>query len=79
MPDVAAERTTQWSSRRSGMTSIMLGTLAVMYEGRSETVNRGKDLKESVAMHREIYRLIRADKAGRRLPSGDERATWPPF
>jgi len=36
---------------------------AVMYEGRRETVNRARDLKESVAMHREIYRLIRAGKA----------------
>ena len=30
---------------------------------RRETVSRAKDLKESVAMHREIYRLIRAGKA----------------
>ena len=45
------------------MTSNMIGTFAVMYEGRREIVNRAKDLKESVAMHREIYRLIRADRA----------------
>jgi len=36
---------------------------AVMYERRSETVGRATDLKESVAMHRKIYRLIRARKA----------------
>ncbi len=61
--DIRFHRAIAAASSNPILAALMDMVSAVMYERRRETVSRAKDLKESVAMHREIYRLIRAGKA----------------
>jgi GntR family transcriptional repressor for pyruvate dehydrogenase complex len=61
--DIRFHRAVAAASSNPILAALMDMVSAVMYERRRETVSRAKDLKESVAMHREIYRLIRAGKA----------------
>jgi len=42
------------------LTALMNMVATILFEGRSKTVRRAKDLKESAEMHRRIYRAIRA-------------------
>jgi GntR family transcriptional repressor for pyruvate dehydrogenase complex len=41
------------------LTSLMNMVATILFDVRKKTVQRAKDLKESAAMHREIYRAIR--------------------
>jgi GntR family transcriptional repressor for pyruvate dehydrogenase complex len=61
--DIRFHRAVAAASGNPILAALMDMVSAVMYEGRRETVSRAKDLKESVAMHRQIYRLVRAGKA----------------
>src|SRR6266699_478591 len=61
--DIRFHRAIAAASSNPILAALMDMVSAVMYERRRETVSRAKDLKESVAMHREIDRLIRAGKA----------------
>src|SRR6266478_6003291 len=61
--DIRFHRAVAAASSNPILAALMDMVSAVKYERRRETVSRAKDLKESVAMHREIYRLIRAGKA----------------
>ena len=45
------------------LSSIMEMISEVLYQRRCKTVDRSRDLKESVEMHRKIYRAIRARNA----------------
>jgi GntR family transcriptional repressor for pyruvate dehydrogenase complex len=45
------------------LSSIMEMISEVLYQRRCKTVGRSRDLKESVDMHRKIYRAIRARNA----------------
>lgn len=47
------------------LASIMEMISEVLYQRRCKTVDRSRDLKESVEMHRQIYRAIRARDAER--------------
>jgi GntR family transcriptional repressor for pyruvate dehydrogenase complex len=42
------------------LTALMNMVATILFERRSKTVWRAKDLKESAEMHRRIYRAIRA-------------------
>jgi GntR family transcriptional repressor for pyruvate dehydrogenase complex len=61
--DIRFHRAIAAGSNNPILATLMDMVSAVMYEGRRETVRRATDLRESVAMHRKIYRLIRARKA----------------
>lgn len=61
--DIRFHRAIAAGSGNPILAALMDMVSAVMYERRSETVNRATDLKESAAMHRKIYRLIRAGNA----------------
>src|SRR5712692_2115356 len=61
--DIRFHRAIAAGSNNPILATLMDMVSAVMYERRSETVSRATDLKESVAMHRKIYRLIRTRKA----------------
>jgi GntR family transcriptional repressor for pyruvate dehydrogenase complex len=41
------------------LTSLMNMVATILFDVRKKTVQRAKDLKESAAMHREVYRAIR--------------------
>lgn len=60
--DIRFHRAVAAGSNNQILAALMDMVSAVMYERRRETVSRATDLKESVAMHRKIYRLIRARK-----------------
>src|SRR5438552_3085886 len=61
--DIRFHRAVAAASSNPILAALMDMVSAVMYERRRETVSRATDLRESVAMHREIYRLVRAGKA----------------
>jgi GntR family transcriptional regulator, transcriptional repressor for pyruvate dehydrogenase complex len=60
--DIRFHRAVAAGSNNQILAALMDMVSAVMYERRRETVSRATDLKESVAMHQKIYRLIRARK-----------------
>ena len=41
------------------MSTLMNMIATILFDARSKTVKRAKDLKESAEMHRQIYRAIR--------------------
>jgi len=45
------------------LTSLMNMVATILYDVRSQTVKRAKDLKESAEMHRHVYRAIRERNA----------------
>lgn len=61
--DIRFHRAIAAGSGNQILAALMDMVSAVMYERRSATVERATDLKESVELHRQIYRLIRAGKA----------------
>ena len=44
------------------LTALMNMVATILYDVRSNTVNRATDLQESAEMHREVYRAIRDRK-----------------
>ena len=60
--DIRFHRAIAAGSGNPILAALMDMVAAVMYERRRETVSRATDLKESAAMHRKIYRLIREHK-----------------
>jgi GntR family transcriptional regulator, transcriptional repressor for pyruvate dehydrogenase complex len=51
------------ASQNGILTSLMNMVATILFDVRSKTVKRAKDLKESAEMHRHIYRAIRARDA----------------
>ncbi|HEU4386345.1 MAG TPA: FadR/GntR family transcriptional regulator [Blastocatellia bacterium] len=43
------------------LSALMEMVTAVLYDVRSETISRARDFKESLAMHRRIYRAVRTN------------------
>jgi len=60
--DIRFHRAVAAGSANQILAALMDMVSAVMYERRSATVERATDLKQSVELHRKIYRLIRARK-----------------
>src|ERR1700722_19052077 len=58
--DVRFHRTIARAAGNPILGALMETITANLYEGRSKTVERSADLKQSAEMHREIYRAIRA-------------------
>jgi GntR family transcriptional regulator, transcriptional repressor for pyruvate dehydrogenase complex len=58
--DVRFHRTIARAAGNPILGALMETITANLYEGRSKTVQRSQDLKQSAVMHREIYRAIRA-------------------
>jgi GntR family transcriptional repressor for pyruvate dehydrogenase complex len=58
--DVRFHRTIARAAGNPILGALMETITANLYEGRSKTVQRSADLKQSAEMHREIYRAIRA-------------------
>jgi len=57
--DMRFHQTIAAASGNRILTALMNMVAAVLYEVRSKTVQRARDLKESAEMHRAIYRAIR--------------------
>jgi GntR family transcriptional repressor for pyruvate dehydrogenase complex len=60
--DVLFHRTIAQASGNPILASIMETLTSSMYDERRKTVEHATDLRESAAMHREIYRAIRSRK-----------------
>jgi len=60
--DVAFHRIIAQASGNPILAAIMETIVSSMYDHRRKTVERSIDLRESAAMHREIYRAIRGHK-----------------
>lgn len=61
--DVTFHRVIAQASGNPILAAIMETITSSMYDSRRKTVERSTDLRESAAMHREIYRAIRARKS----------------
>jgi GntR family transcriptional repressor for pyruvate dehydrogenase complex len=61
--DVLFHRAIAQASGNPILAAIMETVTSSMYDSRRKTVERSTDLRESAAMHREIYRAIRAGKS----------------
>lgn len=57
--DMRFHQTVAAASQNRILTSLMNMVAKILFEYRSKTVKRAKDLKESAEMHRHIYRAIR--------------------
>jgi len=60
--DVQFHRAVALASNNPIVATLINMVTAALYEARVQTVERATDLKESAAMHRRIYRAIRARK-----------------
>jgi GntR family transcriptional repressor for pyruvate dehydrogenase complex len=63
--DVRFHRTLAAAAANPILTALMETITAALYGQRRETVMYAQDLKESVEMHREIYRAVRARDAAK--------------
>src|SRR5262249_59003417 len=61
--DVRFHRFIATASGNQILATLMEMVAAALYERRSQTIERATDMKESVEMHREIYRAIRRQNA----------------
>ena len=61
--DVMFHRVIAQASGNPILAAIMESVTSSMYDSRRKTVERSTDLRDSAAMHREIYRAIRMRKA----------------
>jgi GntR family transcriptional regulator, transcriptional repressor for pyruvate dehydrogenase complex len=57
--DMRFHQTVAAASGNRILTALMNMLATILFEVRSKTVKRAKDLKESAEMHRSIYRAIR--------------------
>jgi GntR family transcriptional repressor for pyruvate dehydrogenase complex len=57
--DMRFHQTVAAASGNRILTSLMNMVATILFDVRRKTVNRARDLKESAAMHREVYRAIR--------------------
>src|SRR2546421_9225207 len=57
--DMRFHQTVAAASGNRILTSLMNRVATILFDVRSKTVKRAKDLKESAEMHRKIYRVIR--------------------
>src|SRR2546429_4374803 len=57
--DMRFHQTVAAASGNRILTSLMNMVATILFDARSKTVKRAKDLKESAEMHRRIYRAIR--------------------
>jgi GntR family transcriptional repressor for pyruvate dehydrogenase complex len=57
--DLRFHQTVAAASSNRILTALMNMIATILYDVRSKTVKRAKDLKESAEMHRQIYRAIR--------------------
>jgi GntR family transcriptional repressor for pyruvate dehydrogenase complex len=57
--DMRFHQTVAAASGNRILTALMNMVATILFEVRSKTVRRAKDLKESAEMHRSIYRAIR--------------------
>src|ERR1044072_4834384 len=57
--DLRFHQTVAAASRNRILTALMNMVATILFEVRSKTVKRARDLKESAEMHRKIYRAIR--------------------
>ena len=57
--DMRFHQTVAAASGNRILTSLMNMVATILFDARSKTVKRAKDLKESAEMHRKIYRAIR--------------------
>ncbi len=57
--DMHFHQTVAAASGNRILTALMNMVATILFEVRSKTVRRAKDLKESAEMHRKIYRAIR--------------------
>lgn len=57
--DMRFHQTVAAASNNRILTSLMNMVAAILYDARSKTVNRAKDLKESAEQHHNIYRAMR--------------------
>lgn len=62
--DIRFHRAVAAASRNPILVALMEMVTAVLYERRRETVERARDFKESLALHRRVYRAIRSGNAG---------------
>jgi len=58
--DMHFHQTVAAASGNRILTALMNMVATILFEVRSKTVRRARDLKESAEMHRSIYRAIRA-------------------
>jgi GntR family transcriptional regulator, transcriptional repressor for pyruvate dehydrogenase complex len=58
--DIRFHRALAMAARNSVLATLMDMVSAVLYEARRETVQRARDLRPSVEMHRKIYRAVRS-------------------
>jgi GntR family transcriptional repressor for pyruvate dehydrogenase complex len=61
--DMRFHQTVAAASGNRILTSLMNMVATILFDVRRKTVNRARDLKESAAMHREVYRAIREHDA----------------
>src|SRR5919202_837123 len=61
--DMRFHQTVAAASGNRILTSLMNMVATILFDVRSKTVSRAKDLKESAEMHRHIYRAIRSRDA----------------
>jgi GntR family transcriptional repressor for pyruvate dehydrogenase complex len=61
--DVAFHRAVATASGNPTLTTLVEMVSAVLYERRRETIDRAHDFNESLDLHRQVYRAIRARKA----------------
>ena len=57
--DMRFHQTVAAASGNRILTSLMNMVATILFDARSKTIKRAKDLKESAEMHRKIYRAIR--------------------
>jgi GntR family transcriptional repressor for pyruvate dehydrogenase complex len=57
--DMRFHQTVAAASGNRILTSLMNMVATILFDVRRKTVNRARDLKESAAMHREVYRAVR--------------------
>lgn len=57
--DMSFHQTVAAASGNRILTALMNMVATILYDTRSKTVHRSRDLKESAEMHRRIYRAIR--------------------
>jgi GntR family transcriptional repressor for pyruvate dehydrogenase complex len=61
--DVAFHRAVATASGNPTLATLVEMVSAVLYERRRETIDRAHDFNESLDLHRQVYRAIRARKA----------------